>query len=388
MKKLLVISIVYLLIQSFMSVNASSETTSQPENAIKIGNAKVAVFVMVIGDGDMDSTFRLENFVKDIDISCATRSIFDTEWDDNLTPLTMSLDEFCIYHQEVPLECKEQVGGLRLFRNSEFQGGSECIFHQDTINTFLFLLSPQGDIISCHYPQGDVTDWMNIGMVANNSQMLDPSVFFPRDKSLYDKPWQEITKNTNDTLWPEFLKKSVGAVTLPEFAEDWVVNSLKKYFAWECVLPYVRNADNYFKKKVAPMPMEAYSFLDSINYSPDVFLMNDQNFPQGRFLRSVLLDPDGGFESIGDTPVAQWQEYADNKLTPAMKVRPKLLLDLLSGMSYVCQIDNGKPLTETQIKNIKEGYTDDIGKIILARNEKMLASKNGSDNQQNIPFRH
>lgn len=67
--------------------------------------------------------------------------------------------------------------------------------------------------------------------------------------------------------------------------------------------------------------------------------------------------------------MAQWQQAVDAKLAPAMKERPQLLLDLLSAMSYVLQIDSGTPLTDTQIKNIKEGYTDDIGRILLARNQ-------------------
>lgn len=99
------------------------------------------------------------------------------------------------------------------------------------------------------------------------------------------------------------------------------------------------------------------------------------NFPQAWFLGSILKYPDGGLKDIGETPVAQWQEYAYKKLAPAMQERQKLLLDLLSGMSYANQLDNGTPLTETQIKNIKEGYTDDIGKIILNRNEKLLSTK-------------
>lgn len=67
--------------------------------------------------------------------------------------------------------------------------------------------------------------------------------------------------------------------------------------------------------------------------------------------------------------MAQWQQAVDAKLAPAMKERPQLLLDLLSAMSYVLQIDSGTPLTDTPIKNIQAGYTDDIGRILLARNQ-------------------
>lgn len=91
------------------------------------------------------------------------------------------------------------------------------------------------------------------------------------------------------------------------------------------------------------------------------------------FLSNFLKCIDGGLEDIGERPVKEWKEYMDRKLAPAMRERPKLLLDLLAGMSYVWQIDQKKPLTPLQIKNINEGFTDDIGKIVLARNEALVA---------------
>ena len=374
MKKSLIISIICLLLQSCMSINASAETTAPHDNAIQLGNAKLAVCVLVLGNRD-DLTFDVDSFLDEINVFCSTRSLFDSERDANLIPLTMSRGEYCVYHQEIPLECKEEVVGLRVCKGSEFQGGTECILHQDSINKFILYLSKDGRILNCDYPQGDIKEWMDIAAVGYNSEMVDPSVFVPRKKSLYDKSWQEVTDNMVNSLWPEFLKQSIETITLPSFAEDWVVNTLKKRFASSCILPYVRNADMLLGKSVTEPPMEAYYFLDSINYSPDIFLKNEMNFPQAWFLGSILKYPDGGLNDIGETPVAQWQEYAYKKLAPAMKERPKLLLDLLSGMSYANQLDNGTPLTETQIKNIKEGYTDDIGKIILNRNEKLLSTK-------------
>ena len=48
-------------------------------------------------------------------------------------------------------------------------------------------------------------------------------------------------------------------------------------------------------------------------------------------------------------------------------------------MSYIQQIGDNHPLTDKQTaKNIDEGFTDDIGKIVLAKNNRMLAMKNDS----------
>lgn len=120
-------------------------------------------------------------------------------------------------------------------------------------------------------------------------------------------------------------------------------------------------------------PIESYSFLDSIDFSPDIFLLGYPLMTLRYFLNNILRDIDGGLEDIGERPVKEWKEYMDRKLAPAMEERPKLLLDLLAGMSYVRQLEEEKPLTPLQIKNINEGFTDDIGKIVLARNEALVA---------------
>lgn len=368
-----------ILILSHACITASPDVTDQNGNAIQLGKAKVGVAIGFINwFKDPDDNFG--SYIDSIDIYCNTRSLFDSDRDGTLIPLSKLRNELVTYQQDITLECKEEVVGLSVYMNSEFIGGTECIIRQDSPTAFIIAVRPTGEIDVCKYPEGTMLEWMNIGAVGYNSEMVDPSVFYPRDRSLYDKSWEAVTDNLVNTRWPEFLKQSIDTITLPNFAEDWVINTLKKRFAAASILPYVSNADKLLDKSIPAPPMEAYYFLDSINYNPDVFLKNEMNFPQAWLLNSILKYPDGGFESIGETPVAQWQEYADKKLAPAMKERPKLLLDLLSGMSYVNQIDEGTPLTDTQIKNIQEGYTDDIGKIILARNKKLLSAKNDSKN--------
>lgn len=380
MKKLFILGIICSLIISCISAQASSNPPEESNNAIQLGKAKLAVYMLVMGETN-DSTFNIDSFASEFDMYCNTRSLFDISFDGSLIPLIKERKELVVFYEEVPLECKEEVVGLRLHRNSEFQGGTECVINQDSINKFIIFISPQGQLLDCAYPIGNMMDWMSIARVGYNSQMVDPSIFMPTDTTLYDKSWEAVIDNMVNTRWPEFLKKCTGNITLPPFAENWVVNSLKKQFASSSILLYVRNADRWLSKQVASPPMEAYSFLDSINYNPDIFLKNEMNFPQSWFLGNILKYPDGGFDSIGETPVAQWKEYADKKLAPAMSERPQLLLDLLSGMSYANQINDGTPLTEIQIKNIKEGYTNDIGKIILAMNDKLLTNQKDSSNQ-------
>ena len=91
-------------------------------------------------------------------------------------------------------------------------------------------------------------------------------------------------------------------------------------------------------------------------------------------LYALLRFPGGGFDKIGDTTVKKWQETARAKLKPALPDPTPLLLDLLSGMAYIAQIEeHGQPLSPVQIANINNGYpNNDLDKIILASNDKLL----------------
>ena len=86
--------------------------------------------------------------------------------------------------------------------------------------------------------------------------------------------------------------------------------------------------------------MGAYSFLDSIDYSPEVLLKYTTMIPVRYLLEGILAYPEGGLEEIGETPIQKWQERISHKLEPAMKVRPQFLLDMLAAMSYIRQIEN------------------------------------------------
>ena len=54
--------------------------------------------------------------------------------------------------------------------------------------------------------------------------------------------------------------------------------------------------------------MGAYSFLDSIDYSPEVLLKYTTMIPVRYLLEGILAYPEGGLEEIGETPIQKWQE--------------------------------------------------------------------------------
>lgn len=134
--------------------------------------------------------------------------------------------------------------------------------------------------------------------------------------------------------------------------------------------------------------MEAYTFLDSIDYSPDVFLKTNMLISTRSFLKAILDYPCSEVDKIEEMPIAQWEDVLSRKLEPAIKASPGLLLDLLAGLSYIQQIEDGTPLTNTQINNIEKGFINDIGMIVLARNDRMLALKSDNVSLRDLSCQH
>lgn len=359
-----------LLAYSHVTVYANDDES----NTIQPGRAKFTLRLNVFSRQGSNSgdNVNVDSLLNIIDIYCATKSVFDTTTVETLIPLNRDRN---IFFQEIPVECKEEIAGIRVYNNSEFRGGSLFMLKQDRINSIDLYMTPYGEILGAEYDELKVPDWMNIASVGQNALSANPFMFIPSDTEMYDKSWKNVVKFQTDSVWPKFLSQATDYLTISPEISGWINNNVKKQFATFCILPYVKNAEKLAHKTVSEPPMAAYSFLDSIDYSPEIFLKGDLLFPMGWFLSAILDYPCGGMENIGDMPVDKWEKKIGKKLQQAIPQPSPLLLDLLSGMSYIKQIDEGKPLTEKQIKNIKEGYTDGIGEIVLARNEKLLAAQ-------------
>lgn len=188
------------------------------------------------------------------------------------------------------------------------------------------------------------------------------------------KSWEDVRKFEMEELLPNTLQLTFGNVKVPERAMPWLRNRVLARFASQVTIPYTAAAKRENRIDVEEPPMEAYTFLDSIDYS-DILLKNTHMSGLKPFLYTLLRFPEGGFEKIGETPVNVWKEKAAAKLSRAIKEPAPLLLDLLSAMSYVEQIDEkNENLTQIQIDNIKAGYENDLGKIILTK-DSLLRSR-------------
>ena len=372
MKKLLLLCLIYII----PAIASATNLPDKSNNAIKLGKAQLFVDLICFADPE-DPEYKsksLDEIYGPFEIYANTVPLFNKE--NEVISIPLKRDSMR-YYAEVPVERLEEIGGIEFFFNGESVGGCQVVFKQNEptgLQIELSLSDPSQNYVSYYGASRDYTmeDWRNISHAIVNALSVNPFMFYPKDRSVYKSSWRDVVKIQTDSIWPAFLKKALIDVQIPLHAVDWVTNSLKMRFASQCVIPYVERAKVYDIIVDEP-PIEAYDFLGSIDYNPDVFLLAPPLSPQRLFISNIMRFIDGGLEDIGERPVKEWKEYMDRKLAPAMEERPKLLLDLLAGMSYVRQLEEEKPLTPIQIKNINEGFTDDIGKIVLARNEALVA---------------
>ena len=345
--------------------------TNHTNNAVKLGSAQLKVLISLTNQGepqDSTSAFTINN----VNIYGVTIPIFQPNGE--MLYHRLNRDSLT-FKGEIPLERIKEFGLIQIYINDNFIGASPIIFkHNELTEVKVELIDSSISRLIYNETTSDynISDWDNIHHAIRNSITVNPFMFYPKDRSVYKSSWRDVVKIQTDSIWPAFLNESLKGCIIPVHARDWVMNSLKMRFASQCVMPYVERAKDYDIIVDEP-PIEAYDFLDSIDYNPDVFLLAHPLSPQRLFISNIMRFIDGGLEDIGERPVKEWKEYMDRKLAPAMEERPKLLLDLLAGMSYVRQLEEEKPLTPIQIKNINEGFTDDIGKIVLARNEALVA---------------
>ncbi len=394
MRKLI---IVFFGIAAILSACVSSSTDSSgPDstNAVKLGTARVIVNFDVVRNvprGETNSQVDGDplRIINENEVCVATSPLFSNRGDSgqeelNVIKLNREGNRF---YGEVPVECLQEIGIFCLKEERGFLfGGMQIPLNQNDSTILSIQLFEDGQLYSveCQNSQGlSGLDLRVIGEIFTQGFLYDlPHMLVSENQQkMYEDSWEEVRKIEMDSILPRYLESSIyrcktlsndefyfRGMGIPKTAERWVMNDLKIAFAVDEILPYVHRAKVALGRKVADPPMEAYSFLDSINFTPDLFLMTSTDLPQRYILERILKIPGSGIEEIGETPVAKWQKELKQILAPAIKEPTKLLMDLLAGMSYVLQIDKGIPLSEEQISNIDKGFTDDIGKIVLSYN--------------------
>lgn len=344
-----------LILSFFLAVTFTN--ASVKDNRIELGNAELSVVIKGASDRQLES----------MAIWVSETPIFALADEEETFRLERNGDTFS---GSIPLELKEEIVGL-LVEGEDSSFGTRLILRQDTPLSLSVMVDKELRPLSLISSDLEAPTPLQWDFMANTLGRFLSSPYYAVPDSLYDD-WREVRKYETTTLWPKSLEYALEGETLPSFAQDWFINNLKCNFASLSTLPYVAKAKRINNLDVEAPPMESYSFLDSIDYSP-AFLMHDPSRSLRPFLYALLRFPDGGFDKIGDTPIAVWQQTAREKLAKAIRNPDKRLLDLLSAISYLSQIEVDRiPLSPIQIANLEEGYTDDLGKIVLSRNNRLL----------------
>lgn len=283
-----------------------------------------------------------------------------------------------IFKGRIPLDLKEEIVGFQAELDS-VPFGFLTPLYQDKPIEILIKLNENNQPL-------DILSNDSTGLSPKKLQQLNQAAFRFYSShqtvpdSLYES-WQKVREYEEGIMFPLELKEAFESDTIPENLPDWFVNSLKARFASIQILPFVKSAERVNGLQVDEPPMESYSFLNSIDFS-DNFLKRLPFTGLKSFLYALLRFPEGGFGKIGETPLSEWQENVKNKMNPAINNPTKLLLDLLAGMSYVEQVEIDKiPLTEKQIQNIIHGFDNDLGVIILNKNNDLIKQNKFSVSQ-------
>lgn len=281
------------------------------------------------------------------------------------------------FHGLVPTETPIEIVGFQVV-NDDFQFGSMVAVDQNCPTKVEISLDSVGSIVDYHSNSSDsltIYEWSTLSDIFANF-ISDMSYCVP--DSAYQS-WRHVRDYQLNTMLPGQFKDAIGNRQIPEYAKPWFLNSLKCRFAAIEILPYVKAAERMNGIVVDEPPMEAYAFLNDIDYSSNLLKRLPYTGLKS-FIYALLRFPDGGFDKIGDMDIAEWESRVAKRLSPALESPTRLLLDLLAGMSYIEQIEvDNIPLSETQIANITEGFTNDIGLIILNKNKELLKLAGQSD---------
>ncbi len=344
---------------------------SATENNIKVGTAKLTVTI------NHPDSVNIDNAVMWVD----TAPVFIDAYDNRTFKLEKNGN---LFSGDVPVEQLQEVVGIRFVCES-MGFGYFAIIYQDTPVALTFNIGP--DYIFTFDGSSDKNaltfeDWLTLNTIFMRSISLESTVGIPTQ--LYDS-WEQVRDFEKNIQFPKMLAFALDGKELPVNTPDWFMNSLKSIYAARNTIPYTKKAEQCSGIIVEEPPMESYSFLDSIDYSPALLMRLPYNGMKS-FIYALLRFPEGGFGKIGDEPVAQWQARAKEKILPAISKPTQLLLDLLAAMSYVEQVEiNRQPLTATQIANVMVGFPDnDLDKIIIEKNAKLIAASGNKSNAHDL----
>jgi thiol-disulfide isomerase/thioredoxin len=163
----------------------------------------------------------------------------------------------------------------------------------------------------------------------------------------------------------EYVKNNTK---LSENAKQLVSNSLKLFYLKSNLLDI--DPEGRIPNTLEKLEKSFYSCLGYFDLNNPQYLYCDYYY---FILQSILDNPILNIPRIGDAPVQDWMKEVKAIMADLIGSDTGLFYDMLAAGAYSKQfIDETKPLSETQIKNIKSYFKNkSFVNILLAENEKI-----------------
>ncbi|MCM1142045.1 MAG: hypothetical protein NC453_26035 [Muribaculum sp.] len=343
------------------------------QNEVKLGNSKIEVLCH-------------GGIPKDLSAIVSVSSIFDRTF--NSEDIVLEREGFKKFFGDIETETPQTIGILMLFDDTEryaigyvglkqddvlkievtFQDGKIVKIKKSNnngVNATPFITSDKDEdtmLSSAAYIIASPGSWALPGRPTINSE------HFSDTKTATEKL---------DSMRHYIMACALDARVIPPSLGKWFEFHLNNMVYGDYYLDYRNNS--HIK---GTLPKEFFRFLNNIDYSQ--LLTHNPITGPNYLMRKMLSSPDLGLSPIGETPVADWQGTARDSIGRFVDDVPQLLLDLLSATSYVEQINDNKPLTQKQIDNINSGYKDDLGKLVLKKNNSLVEALNMDVNKSDL----
>lgn len=329
------------------------------ENRYQIGAAQVSVTLV---DGE-------ESWPDSVVVLVFHPALFSSEENCiDFTPLRFEGGKWC---GEIPFEVLRSHGaGVVVLQNGDtFLTGVMCCLDQENPSDIKIKREKDGRFLWSAADKDDYTATPN--EVASYLIHFETADMKASEEAY--QTWQSYISEEIDSILPARLEVAFENIDVDPELKRIVTEQLKQFYFKGRITWYVKDAKRFLELDVSEPPVEMYKeYLDRLDFSTDVVI--DETIPElTMFYQQLLTRLPIGIPPIGESGVAEWQSAALPGLRKVISSPTQVFLDKLSAVAYITQIEEqNRPLSQQQIDNINAYYKDDLGKIILNRNQKII----------------
>ena len=191
------------------------------------------------------------------------------------------------------------------------------------------------------------------------------------DEIYRSRSWSKFINYQLKSIIPAIFDSTLCDSNIPQDKASAITEQLKRLYYIDYIIFYKEKAEASGEKRIPEPPVKYHAaYLKDINFSDEGLLDDCWNPTTIPFLVYLLRDSPLEIQPIGETDILTWIKRTKYEVGKVIDSPTPLLMTLLATTSYLLQIQDRRiPLTETQISNINRFYQDDLGKIILGRNE-------------------